>query len=415
MADSIDHQIGDPRSPFSDTDWVLMANAFRTLQAPGTSHNAHILGGFLSEYVLLAQIKKQESKNPLTPEDRAFLSSLHYDLSQLYQAMYKNDEKLFENRTHGQLTLPIDPIYREIGYHGDYPDEFDISYDRLFGTRLDLLENALLFDPYDDYSWGQLVDFAAFDLTNPWYYNQFTPKFWGDYFPYGFTRVNAVQLQNRWNVIRKNPVVIQNINLRAKAVGGERALRRLATVHSRHTSQLNRSIVRASHLSTAAIGKNVLPTHQGLRGKGHRQFTSPKFEKRAKAQYFAHRKSQLTHKVKPSHLEQRRPPFNTAHKAVINPPTAHMRPPAKARQQMVPHYATTQRATSIGKAHHPNKPHHGRGEAASPAVRARPAIPAARATPEVRAKAAVRAEPAVRAAPAPKASGPHDHKKKHSK
>ncbi len=42
----------------------------------------------------------------------------------------------------------------------------------------DGFEDALSFDPYDDYAWSHLIDFITFDLVNPWYCDQFSPVFW---------------------------------------------------------------------------------------------------------------------------------------------------------------------------------------------------------------------------------------------
>jgi hypothetical protein len=418
MADSIDHQINDPGSPYSDTDWVLMANAFRTLQAPGTSNKAHMLGGFLAEYVLLAQIKKQENKVPLTAEDRAFLSSLHYDLAQLYKAMYRNDEELFENRNHGHLSLPIDPIYRDIGYDHSYPDVFDIPYDTLFGMRLNFLENALLFDPYDDYSWAQLIDFAAFDLIDPWYYNQFSPIFWTGYFPYGLSHVNVIQLQNRWKMIHTNIHVMQNIHLRVTALGGERALKRLATVHSRPLSKINKIIVQSSHLSTTKHSKDVLKSQKMSKAKGSKSFGSPRMERKEKMHHSSHKKAHNMNRAKRHHKDSARihhrdrakqhhqaweRPFktNAPRKSI-----AQGNPSPKGWHQKTPYNSPAFGGKSF------NKPPHSPSKAATPAIRAIPAKPAIRATPEVRAKPAVRAERSIRAVPAHKATV-HEHKKKH--
>jgi len=311
MTDLIDQQISNPKSPYTDTDWVLMSNAFRTLKAPGDSHKAHILGGLLSEYTLLGEIKKFEKKDPITDKDRSFLSSLHYDLSQLYQSMYRNDENLFNRSSHGQLSLPIDPIYRENEPGLGYPSEYVLPFDSLVGTRLDLLENALLFDPFDDYSWAQLIDFAAFDLVDPWFFDQLSSQFWEDYFPFGFDRDHADRLRHRWNEIRHNPDVRENRNIRANTLGGERALRRMAVVHARPSSHLNRTIERATRGSPTATqaaplrSQHRTGSHSGIGANilGHTPLAS---------------------------LTSSKP---TSHRAIPHTP-------------VIPHHATTQRAKS---------------------------------------------------------------------
>jgi hypothetical protein len=243
VAQIINRKISDPNSSIKDMDWVLMSNAFRTLKAPGASHKAHLLGNFIAEYILLEQIKKQESKGELSPEDRTFLSTLYYDLSQLYEAMYKNDEALFNKARNGTLTLPISPIYRD--YDPDeeylpYDEGFDVPFGSLVGGRLDLLRGSLLYDPYDDLPWGQLIYFVTYDLVDPWFEDEIYPYFWHTYFPYGFTTTHAHHFERQWRHI--SPHMHHHNQMWKHRHQIDRSFRKLNQVHSRPSSRLNRTI-----------------------------------------------------------------------------------------------------------------------------------------------------------------------------
>lgn len=323
MTDLINQQIVDPRSPYTDTDWVFMSNAFRTLKAPGQSHQAHILGNLLAEYVLLGEIKKLESKDHLTNQDRNLLSNLHYDLSQLYQSMYKNDENLFRKTSSGQLSMPIDPIYWGGEPNISYPEEYIIPFDSLVATRLDLLENALLFDPWDDYAWAQLIDFAAFDLVDPWFYDQFTPIFWADYFPYGFRRDHADRLRHQWQQIRHNPDIRMNHNIRSNTREGDRALKRLSTVHDRPRSHLNKAIMRSSIGTSIPTTIRSSSTHHRRGGHGG---------------MFAH--------IRPS--TSTTSSITTHHALPSSSAASHMTSSPTAQIHFTPHHTTTQHAPMMG-------------------------------------------------------------------
>jgi len=259
VTDTINQKIADPKSPLKNMDWVVMSNAFRTLKAPGESHEAHMLGDLLAEYILLGEIKKQESKPNMNQDDRTFLSTLYYDLSQLYKSMYKNEEGLFRDANQGSLTLPIDPVYRGSD-QSPYDQGYDVPYDALVGRHLDLLGNSLIFDPYDPYddlAWAELIDFAAFDLMDPWLFDQFSPRFWGDYFPNGFGREDASFLRGRYGDIRGN---LGNFrNLRTNRPGINRALNGL-TASANPASRLNTTIRTASTRSAATGGLSTAST-----------------------------------------------------------------------------------------------------------------------------------------------------------
>jgi hypothetical protein len=308
MTDTIAQQIADPKSPLTDMDWILMANAFRTLKAPGGSHQTHILGGLLSEFVLLQEINKLEHKTPLTMQDRSLLSTLHYDLAQLYQFMYKNDEDLFKKGPTGHYLFPIDPVYLgdQPGY--DYPLEYLVPIDSLVATRLDLLENALLFYPDDD-TWAQIIDFMVFDLLDPWFYNELTPAFWADYFPFGLRHDHVERLRHMWNGIRHNRDVRENHSIRLNQIGGERAFKRLSVVHARPTSRFNH-----------AINKSLGRAHQAIPPS----------------------------KSKPLFASDAKPP-KSKHKKSSQKQRDHSSTTLRTQQQFIPHHATTGRSTSYGE------------------------------------------------------------------
>lgn len=308
MTDLIAQQIADPKSALSDMDWILMANAFRTLKAPGNSHQAHILGGLLSEFILLQEINKLEHKTPLTMQDRSLLSTLHYDLAQLYQFMYKNDEGLFKKGPAGQYVFPIDPMYfgDQPGYND--PLEYLVPFDSLVATRLDLLENALLFYPDDD-PWAQIIDFVAFDLVNPWFYNELSPAFWADYFPFGLRRDHVERLRHMWSGMRQDRDIRGNHSIRLNQIGGDRALRRLSVVHSRPNSRFNH-----------AVNRNL--------GRSHQATTSAK------------PRSQILNSARPLVSTSRR----TSHMQHASSTSA-----PRSQQQFIPLHATTERSASSHK------------------------------------------------------------------
>jgi hypothetical protein len=261
LTDVINYHITDPHSPYSDTDWIFMSNAFRTLKAPGgNAHQSHILGGLLSEYVLLSEIQKIESKNHLSLQDRSLLSTLHYDLSQIYQSIYQNDDYIFREKAPGLISLPIDRAYWGPHHHYGYPTEYVFPFDIVMATWLDLLKIALLLDPWDSYSWAHLIDFCTFDLVDPWYYKQLTPVFWINYFPYGFRHEYAKKLQHKWKDIRHHHGIHTNHHIRLNGPYGAQAIKNLSKVHGQHKSQFNKTIRRVSHEFNSADIKE--PSHK---------------------------------------------------------------------------------------------------------------------------------------------------------
>jgi hypothetical protein len=249
FTDQIDNKLVDPRSPLTDGDWILMANALRTLKAPGSSHKSNLMGALLAEYVLLGEIKKIETKPNITAAEKSILSDLYYDLAQLYQTMYKNDEKLFNKPQDGFMPLLIEPIYLEDSPYGYDPLIYPVPFDYMIASRLDLLENSLLFDPYDDLAWAQLIDFAAYDLVDPWFYDQLYPEFWDNYFPSGLSPVYASRLRSKWNEIRHRREVRTDNSIRANRRGGQTTVNRLVRVHALPTSRLNQTVARSERIS----------------------------------------------------------------------------------------------------------------------------------------------------------------------
>jgi hypothetical protein len=163
--------------------------------------------------------------------------------------MYKNDEKLFNKPQDGFMPLLIEPIYLEDSPYGYDPLIYPVPFDYMIASRLDLLENSLLFDPYDDLAWAQLIDFAAYDLVDPWFYDQLYPEFWDNYFPSGLSPVYASRLRSKWNEIRHRREVRTDNSIRANRRGGQTTVNRLVRVHALPTSRLNQTVARSERIS----------------------------------------------------------------------------------------------------------------------------------------------------------------------
>lgn len=238
----IDLAFQDSDSQLSDEDWVLIASAFRTLGSPDTKNKPNALGIFVAEYIILLLINDLEVKSDRSKEDDELLSSLYFILSEIYQTIANNpqDYHLVQKKK-GKKSSPMyfafpKPYLSGVGYgplepiteitiidYGiPYPDPygysvltgFDVTFDILYGRRLDLLGTAVILTPYYDLAWVGIIDFIVIGIRVPFYRNRLSPIFWDGYFPQGVIGIQPLfidRLNGRWNGILGNQALISGI------------------------------------------------------------------------------------------------------------------------------------------------------------------------------------------------------------